>query len=69
MPFGMVSGVTPCIHVLDRGPRALRGRVDFGVVCPHWPNGVNGIFCNRNVFDCTQCNEEHAYRHLVMSEI
>jgi len=23
--------------------------VDFGVVCHHWPNGFNGVFCNRNV--------------------
>ena len=32
-------------------PRASRERVDFRVVCPHWPNGFNGVFCNRNVFD------------------
>jgi len=51
LSFGIVSGVTPGIHVLDGGRRASRRRVDFGVVCPHWPIGFNGIFCNRNVFD------------------
>jgi len=35
LSFGVVvSGVTPGIHVLDVGPRASRGRVDFGIVCP-----------------------------------
>ena len=34
LSFGVVSGVIPSIHVLDGGPRASRGRVDFGVVCP-----------------------------------
>jgi len=34
VPFGMVNGVTPGIHVLDGGPRASRRKVDFGVVCP-----------------------------------
>jgi len=24
--------------------------VDLGSF-PHWPNGFNGVFCNRNVFD------------------
>jgi len=51
LSFGVVSGVTPGIHVLDEGPRAPRGRVYFGVVCSHWSIGFNGVFCNRNVFD------------------
>ena len=47
LSFGVVSGVAPVIHVLDGGPRAsrVRGRL------PHWPNGFNGVFCNRNVLD------------------
>jgi len=49
--FGVVNGVTPGIYVLD-GIHVPQGEgMDFGVVCPHWPNGFNGIFCNRNVFD------------------
>jgi len=24
--------------------------VDFGVVCPHWPSGFNGLIFKRNVF-------------------
>jgi len=28
------------------GPCALKGRVDFGVVCPHWPNGFSGVLFN-----------------------
>jgi len=55
--FGVMSGVTQGIHVLDRGPCASRRRVDFGVICPHWSNGFNGIYCNRNVFDlCVKVN-------------
>jgi len=54
--FGVMSGVTQAFvterHSCIRwGPRASSGRVDFVVICPHWPNGINGIFCNRNVFD------------------
>jgi len=33
------------------GPRASRGRGGFSVVCPRWPIGFNGVFCNRNLFD------------------
>jgi len=25
--------------------------VDFGVACPHWPSGFNGLIFKRNVFD------------------
>ena len=49
--FGVVSGVTAGIHVLDGVLVPQWEGVDFGVVCPHWPNGFNGVFCNRNVFD------------------
>jgi len=43
LSFGVVSGVTQGIHVLDgvHVPQGEQG--DFGVVCPHWPNGFNGI--------------------------
>jgi len=51
LSFGVESGVTPVIHVLD-GVHVPQGKgVDFGVICPRWPNGFNCIFCNRNVFD------------------
>jgi len=33
------------------GPRGSMGRMDFGVLCPHWPNGFNGLIFKRNVFD------------------
>jgi len=43
-PSLVVSGVTQPFM-----PGASRGRGGF------WPNGLNGIFCNRNVFDlCVQ---------------
>jgi len=43
LSFGVVSGMGPGIDVCNGGPRALRGRVNFGIVCPHWPNGFNGM--------------------------
>ena len=43
LSFTMVSGVTPDTHVLDGGPHASSGRVDFGVVGLHWPNGFNVV--------------------------
>jgi len=30
--------------------RASRGRDGFWGRLPHWPNGFNGVFCNKNVF-------------------
>ena len=47
---GMVSAVGRGMGVLGGGPRrptCLKGRVDIGVVCLHWPNGVKGIFLKR----------------------
>jgi len=46
-----VVRVTPGIHVLDGVHVPHVEGVDLGVVCPHWPSGLNGVFCNRNVFD------------------
>ena len=51
MPFGVMSGVNEGIHVSDGSPRASGKGVNFGVVYLHGPNGFNGVFCNRNVFD------------------
>jgi len=51
MSFGVVSGVGPSIKVLDRGSPALRRRVDFEVVCLHWPIGFNGVFVKINIID------------------
>jgi len=51
LSFGVVSGVDPHIDVWNGGQRGSRGRVDFRVVCPHWPNSFNGLFFKRNVFD------------------
>ena len=39
----MVSGVTPDIHVLDGVYVPQVEEVNFGVVCPHWPNGFNVV--------------------------
>jgi len=50
LSFGVVSGV-PGIHVLDGGPPASMGKGGFWGRLPYWPNGFNGVFCNRNVFD------------------
>jgi len=49
--FRKVSGVTPGIHVLDGDPRASRGTGGFWSCLSHWPNGFNGVFCNRNAFN------------------
>jgi len=46
-----MSGVGLGIPLLRGGPHASREGVDFGVICPHWPNSLNGVFFNRNVFD------------------
>ena len=51
LSFGVVSGVTPGIDVLDGGLRASRGRVDFGVICPIGPVVSMAYLCNINVFD------------------
>jgi len=32
-------------------PRASRERGRFWDRLPHWPNGFNGVYCNRNVFN------------------
>jgi len=50
LSFGMMSGVSPGIDVQNGGPHGSREWVDFGVVCPHWPNGFNGLIFKRNVF-------------------
>jgi len=50
LSFGMVSGVTPGIHVLDGGPHASREGWILGRL-PHRSSGFSGIFRNRNVFD------------------
>jgi len=44
--LGEVSGVDLGIHALDGSACASRGRVDFEVVCLHWPSGFNGVFFN-----------------------
>ena len=44
LSFGVVSGVTPDIHVLDRGRRVSRGKGGFWGSLPHWPSGFNGIY-------------------------
>jgi len=39
LSFGTVSGVSPGIHVLNEGSRALKGRgcfADFLAFVPHW---------------------------------
>jgi len=54
--FGEVSGLGSGIDVLGGGPRASRGRADFGVVCLHWPSGVKGLFLKRNVFNVCEKN-------------
>ena len=38
-----VCGVTPDIHVLDGVYVPQVEGVNFGVFCPHWPNGFNGM--------------------------
>jgi len=48
--FGVVSGVGPSIYVLDGVHVPQVEGVDFGI-CLHWPNGLNGVVFNRNVFD------------------
>jgi len=50
LSFGVVSGVGPCIHVLDGGPHASRGRdrfwhgfrhfSEFWPYCFQWEDGV-----------------------------
>jgi len=49
LSFGEVSGLGPGTDVLGGGPVASRG--SGGLVCPHLPNGFNGLFLNKNVFD------------------
>ena len=51
LSFGVVSGVGPGIDVWNGCPRVSRERVDFAVVCLHWPNGFSGQIFKRNVFD------------------
>jgi len=41
MPFGVVSGVSRRMGILDVGPRVPMGRGGFGVFSPI---GLNGIF-------------------------
>jgi len=48
MSFGLVSGVTPGIGSTVHIP--LGEEIAFGGVCLHWPNGLNGVFCNTNIF-------------------
>ena len=43
LSFKKVSGVTPDIHVLDGVYVPQVEGVNFGVVCPHWPNGFNVV--------------------------
>jgi len=50
LSFGSEWG-GPGIDVCNGGPHGSRGRVDFGVVCPHWPNGFSGLIFKRKVFD------------------
>jgi len=34
------------------GVHVAQGKgVDFGVVCPYWPDGFDGLIFKRNVFD------------------
>jgi len=48
--FGVVSGVTPGIHVLDGSSRASMGRGDFGSFAPIFPM-VSMEYFVTNVFD------------------
>jgi len=52
LSFGVVKLVGPGIDVKNGSPHSSRERVDFVVVvCPHWPNGLNGLIFKINVFD------------------
>jgi len=55
LSFKMVSGVTPDIHVLDGvyGPQ-VEG-VNFGVVCPNWPDGFNVVLIVCGAIYCVKC--------------
>jgi len=34
------------------GVHVAQGKwTDFGVVCPHWPSGFNGLIFKRSVYD------------------
>jgi len=44
MPFGVVSGVSRRMGVLDLGPHLARGRGGFGVFLSQWLNGVLSVF-------------------------
>ena len=51
LSFGVVSGVVPGIDV-QNGVHMLYGeRMDFSVICPHWPSGFSDVVSNRNLFD------------------
>ena len=43
LSFKVVNGVTTDIHVLDGSQVPQVEGVNFGVVCPHWPNGFNVV--------------------------
>jgi len=68
LSFSVVSGVSPGIDVWNRGPLGSRGRVDFGVVCPHSPYGFNGLIFKRNVFDFCVKSWEYFHTHSISLE-
>jgi len=51
LSFGVVSVVGPRIDIRNTVNVAQGEGVDFGVVCPHWLNGFNGLIFERNIFD------------------
>jgi len=67
LSFCLVSGVSPGIDVLYGVHLAQRKGVDFAVVCPHWPSGLNGLIFKRNVFD--SCVKSWLYFHMYNSSL
>ena len=51
LSFGVVSGVSPGINVLDGGSRAPRGKGITRRFAPVCFSGVGAYFSHRNVFD------------------
>ena len=43
LSFGVVSGIGPGIDEWNGIHMSQGEGVDFGVVCPHWPIGLNGL--------------------------
>jgi len=68
LSFGVVKGVGPGINVWNGSPHGSRGRVDFVVVCPHWPNGLNGLIFKINVFDSCVKSWEYFRMHSISLE-